>query len=96
MKLQAMAEAVRSCLRARGVQDMLSYVFTDEQIDQALQAERDAAAAQQAAMMATPVMEGQPGMPAPSIPTGSPDQTPGVKPPSGVPDGSSAEGAPGQ
>jgi hypothetical protein len=95
MKLQAMAEAVRSCLRARGVQDMLSYVFTDEQIDQALQEERDAAA-KKAAMMAPPGPGGTPGMPAPSIPTGSPDQTPGVKPPSGVPDGSSAEGAPGQ
>ena len=91
------AQLVRNCLKARGLNEMLAYINTDDEID--------AKIAQQSAMPPTgstppggPPHPGMPPqMPHPSAPTGKPTATPGAVPPqSRLPVGTPAAAAPSQ
>jgi hypothetical protein len=93
-KPQIIAEAVRGCLKARGMYDLLQHMNSDEEISQAMQAKAAAAQQQSAMMGGAPGGPGAPG--APSIPTGQASQVPGEKAPEKIPTGVSAEGAPGK
>ena len=83
--------AVRNCLKARGMYEMLALMPTDEQIDAKVQA----MSAPPPGAPGAPPMPGQ--MPAPNVPTGQPNNAPGTVPPqTGQPVGVPTEAAPGR
>jgi hypothetical protein len=83
------ATIARNCFKARGMYDLAGMVLTDEQIMQNLQKQ---------AMQ--PTQGGPPGpggpQPHPSVPTGQPTNTPGVRPPQKPEVGVPSQAAPGQ
>jgi hypothetical protein len=80
MSLQApiYAEAIKRCLMARGMNELVQYVKSDEEIMAAIQ--------QQQAQVPPPGASGaqqgaNPQMPPPAVPTGQPNSAPGSTPP---------------
>jgi hypothetical protein len=83
-KPQMMAALARNCLKARGLNDLVGLVYTDQEIEDKINAQ---AAAPPPGT--PPAQGGPPGvppqMPHPSAPTGQPTATPGTVPPQSRP-----------
>jgi hypothetical protein len=85
LKPQIFSQAVRQCLLARGMHDLAALVLSDQEIEQKIQQQAQAAAMMPpggpgAAAPGGPKPPGPP-MPTPSVPTGAPQRTPGTVPP---------------
>jgi len=80
-KPQMMAALTRNCLKARGLNDLVGLVYSDQEIEDKINAQ----AAPPPGAPGVPPPGGPPGqppqMPHPSAPTGQPTATPGTVPP---------------
>jgi hypothetical protein len=79
-KPQMISALARNCLKARGLNDLVGMVYTDQEIEDKINAQ---AAAPPPGMPPSPV--GPPQMPHPAVPTGKPTATPGAVPPQSRP-----------